>query len=333
MDIAKRIVEANKRLMIGLAGLSLAFALTVSSQGVNATSNDDVVVEDSDIILQIGNSTSSDKAKSIAKVQVIGNYRTVSAAKIKVAQKKNRCKTVSGSQAIQMGVMTQGYNGSGVGYAPENRTTTLCDTDNNGSFDVRAECGNRVKVTHQPQPAEAKATVWVNNFSTAMARIEATVKVKATAKCETDYASASAFARAVAKAKAYVKVKTLTEAKGKVKGSELAKVKTKALAQAAAQAKAKAKAKVKAQANCKSVTIVSPQTPEVPNTPETPETPTPETPEVPEKPATPSKEVVTGKGSVESLPNTGPGAVVATFVGVSSLASVAYTVVTRRIFG
>lgn len=268
-------MEIKKPLVAGLLAGFFAVALLIASLGVNASSTQDggVTVEDSDVTVQIGSATSSEKAKSISQVQVIGNYKTVSSAKIKTAKDKNRCKTISGSRAIELGVMTQGYNGSGVGYAPENRTTTMCDTDNDGNYDTRAECGNKLKVTHQSRPNEAKSTVWVDDFSNAKAKVTAEVQVKATATCTTDYASASASARARASATAFVHVKTLTGAQGKVKSSELAKVKTKAQANATLEAKAKAVAQVKATANCKSEVTVTPSNPnppcvDDPNTPE-----------------------------------------------------------------
>jgi hypothetical protein len=59
--------------------------------------------------------------------------------------------------------------------------------------------------------------------------------------------------------------------------------------------------------------------------PQPPVTP-PETPETPVDNVT----VVEGKGGPEALPDTGPGAVIATFVGVSSLGSLAYSAFTRR---
>jgi len=285
--------QIKKPLIAGLLAGFFAVALLIASFGVNASTQDGgVIVEDSDVTVQIGSATSSEKAKSISQVQVIGNYKTVSSAKIKVAKDKNRCKTVSGSKAIELGVMTQGYNGSGVGYAPENRTTTMCDTDNNGSYDTRAECGNRLKVTHQSRPNEAKATVWVDDFSNAKAKITANVQVKATAKCETEYASASASARAKASAVAFVQVKTLTGAQGKVKSSELAKVKAKAQANATLEAKAKAIAQVKASANCKSEVIVTPTNPNPPcvDNPNTPENECNPNPPCVDNPSTPKNE-------------------------------------------
>lgn len=309
MEITNKIVRMNKRVIIALVAFAVLGAMLISSLGAGATSNPSVEDVQTNTTVQFANVSASDKA--VAKFQIASNLRTVSKAKIKKAKQAGKCKTISGAQAIRMGVMTQGYMGTGSGYAYENRTTTMCDTNGDGKFDVRAQCGNRL-IVRQPKPAEARATVWVNNMGKAKAKIKVVTQVVVKAKCETDNTSAYSFAKARAVAKVSVKLKNLVKANGKVDGEGVAKIKTKIATRA--QAKAKAKATAEASVRCEEGTIIT------------------ERPELPEKPEKPGKEVTTLKGaeSVESLPETGPGAVVATFVGVSSLASLAYSALMRR---
>lgn len=305
MEIVNKIVQMNKKAITALIVFSIIAALVVSaiSAGASNTSVEDV---QTDTVVEFGNVKASDKA--VASFKVVSNHRTVSKAKIKKAKQAGKCKTISGQKAIRMGVMTQGYMGSGTGYAYENRTTTMCDTNGDGKFDVRAQCGNRL-IVRQPRPQEAKATIWVNNLGKAKAKIKVLTKVVVSAKCDTENTSATSFAKASARATVFVKLKNLVKANGKVDGEGLAKIKTKVVTRA--QAKAKAKAEAEASVRCEEGRIIT------------------EKPELPEKP---EKEVTTLKGAeqVEALPETGPGAVVATFVGISSLSGLLYRFVTRR---
>ena len=106
-------------------------------------------------IIRVGHSRKN--VKSAASATYIGNFRTVAAAKIRVAKEEGKCKVYSAKQAIKAGIKTQGYQGTGVGFAQENRRTTACDTNSDGEPDTRGECGNRIIVTHQPRPAKARA--------------------------------------------------------------------------------------------------------------------------------------------------------------------------------
>jgi hypothetical protein len=304
MELVNKIVQMNKRVIIALVAFAVCGSMTVSALSAKAA-NEETTTE---TVVQIGSTSASDKA--LASATIVSNYRTVSKAKIKQAKDQGRCKHISGQQAIKMGVQTQGYMGSGTGYAPENRPTTMCDTNGDGKYDVRAECGNRL-IYRAPQPEKAKATIWVDNMSTAKAKIKVTAFVKVKAKCDTGGASASATAKAKASAYASVKLKNIVKGKGKIDGEGLVKIKAKAKAKAEADAKAKAKAT--ADVMCKETKTTTTTTTKN----ETPGTPGESTP------------VASGKG-VEELPNTGPGAVAAAFVGFSSLGSLAYSYVSRR---
>lgn len=138
----------------------------------------------------------SSSASAFAKINVFGNYRTVSKAKIQEAKRQGKCDVLSGEQAIKRGLRTQGYNGSGVSYALENRKSTFCDLNGDGKYDVRAECGNKAK-GGRPQPAKARNVVWVNNFGKFNVGVRTKVSVEALSACRIEvspgtYVSANA---------------------------------------------------------------------------------------------------------------------------------------------
>jgi hypothetical protein len=194
--------------------------------------------------IRIGKSKSS--AESFSKASVIANLRTVAKAKIEQAQRAGRCEFFTAEEAIQEGFQTQGYQGTGASYAPENRSTTACDTDGDGEFDTRAECGNKM-IERQPQPEKARSTIWVNSWNKAKLWVNAKASAKAKAECRTTntYAYAEGFGRG--KAAAWTRLKQAVKAKGKITGNGLNQIITKVRGAAAGNAYAKAKADAEAK--------------------------------------------------------------------------------------
>ncbi len=215
--------------------------------------------------IHIGKSKTS--AESFSRAAVIANLRTVSKAEIREAQQEGRCKFFTAREAIEAGIYTQGYQGSGGSYAPENRPTTLCDTDENGEFDTRAECGNAAEI-RAPAPEKAKSTIWVNNWNKAKLLVQAKATAKAKAECRTTdtYAYAEGFGRG--KASAWTRIKQIVKAKGKIKGNGLNKIITNVEGAAAgsAYAKAKAAAEAKCQESVSQAQASPTPTPEQPPT-------------------------------------------------------------------
>lgn len=231
------------RLAVGAAVLAGAVGLAETNRAI-AEEAPVITNEGLTMTSEVHIAKSKASSKSVAKIEVWANNRTVSKAKIKEAEESGGCDVVSGSEAIDMGIQTQGYNGSGVGYAPENRRSTLCDLDGDGDYDVRAECGNKV-IDRRPQPEEAKYTMWVNNWNKAKGKVKAKAKAFAEAECKTANTSAYARGEAYASAIGRFRIKSVAGAEGE--GIEKIVVETEGNAAAKARARARAKAVAKCE--------------------------------------------------------------------------------------
>jgi hypothetical protein len=168
----------------------------------------------------IGSSQVSAEAIDSGQVTIVGNARSVSKARVKKAMKAGDCDVVSGKKAMQMGIKTQGYKGTGKGYAWENRKSTLCDLDGDGDYDVRAECGNKTTRV-KPKPEEAKQVVWANSIGKGSVSVRSTVKILATAACEGNSSRAWATAEGSATAEGRASLKVIAKANGRGKGGTL----------------------------------------------------------------------------------------------------------------
>jgi len=159
--------------------------------------------------------------------------------------------------------------GTGTGFAQENRGTTACDTNNDGRFDTRAECGNAL-IARPPKPEKAKNTIWVNNKNVAKIVVKSKSVATAKADCEltteNGSVSASAFGRGVGYARAAVRVRAAMKAKGN--GVHKLVAKSSSSANASARSFAHAKAVVKCKQQGGEVVPPTPPIPPVNNKPE-----------------------------------------------------------------
>lgn len=157
-------------------------------------------------------------ASSVAKFKIVGNHRTVSKAKARQAIKRGQCDKISGKKAMELGIRTQGKGGSGTEYALENRPSTMCDTNGDGKYDFRADCGNRAK-GGRPNIPKAKQTLWVGNFNKYNGKVRSNVKVEASAACEINneigLVKSSSYASAESRVYADLKLRNVVKAGGK----------------------------------------------------------------------------------------------------------------------
>lgn len=178
----------NKRsvatvMMVGaaaLGGVSTASAATMTPEVKRDEARGVTYVKTAETTLLVGSHKQT--AESFTRLRVIGNHRTVSRARVKKAIREDMCETFSAKEVVEMGVKTQGRNGSGISYGQENRKSRLCDLNGDGIWDVRGECGNRV-IVRKPRPDIAKQTLWVGNFNKAKVRVVSKLAVKATSDC------------------------------------------------------------------------------------------------------------------------------------------------------
>ncbi|HEX5798254.1 MAG TPA: hypothetical protein VFX79_02765 [Candidatus Saccharimonadales bacterium] len=302
----------NKRLIIGLVALAVALALSLSSQGAKANEPYTVTAED---------------------VSVSGlNYKGTILEDVKMYNgvKYKKCQWVQG-----------GYNSGrsvdgSLKWFHDPANAKICRSANSPTGWIKVKggqtgrnCGNPYK-PHGNPPGEVVngPVVMVRNFNnmnmTATAR--ASVNLKEEIVCP-DGSKLTAQAAGLAVAKIKITRQMLVSAQGNTNNLEIQ-------LKDSAKAKAIAQAKGKIEATCGSTQIEEPE-PEPEEPEEEPEKPAfmPATviykQPKPPKPEQPAPVVVETKPA--ELPNTGPGAVVATFIGVSSLASFAYSAITRRL--
>lgn len=228
-------------LAIGGAALAIAGgeAINADKAEASAASPAEITNVTTTQTVLVGKSKSS--AKALAKAYIMGNHRTVAKAQVKEDMAEGRCDYFTGKEARKAGLQTQGYNGSGVGYAPENRNSHFCDSDGDGDYDYRAECGNKA-IQRKPKPQEH--VIWVNNFNKAKLVVKSKSVAEAETSCElrTDSGviTAHAYGRGVGKGRAAIKIKNAYGAKGKGIEKVIAKSATKANAMAYSKAKAQA---------------------------------------------------------------------------------------------
>ncbi len=209
---------------------------------------------------------SRETAKSAARAIYVGNFRTVSAAKIREARRAGECKSFTGAQAIKAGIKTQGYMGTGTGYAQENRPSEFCDLDGDGTWDVRTQCGNKAK-SGKPDREKAKATIWVNNLNKQKIQVKSHSEATAQAACELKTAggvvTASAYGHGEGSASAWGRLKNVLKGKGKLKGEGYLKLMQQSVAGANAKASSFAFADAKAECRKDGGEVVPP-TPPIP---------------------------------------------------------------------
>lgn len=215
----------------------------------------------------LGKSKSS--AEVFAKLKIIGNHRTVSRAAVRRAKKRGQCDRISGKKAMELGIRTQGKDGSGVEYAYENRNSTMCDTDGDGKYDFRADCGNRAK-GGRPNVKKAKLVVWVDNINSYKVKVRSHMAIEARAACainnEVGSVSSSAYARVEDNTDLTVKIRNSAKAKARGKGVISAQARNYSKLQI--DLRKQASAQVEASCVSEGGKIVTPETP--PPTPEVP---------------------------------------------------------------
>ncbi|HEX5797622.1 MAG TPA: hypothetical protein VFX86_04515 [Candidatus Saccharimonadales bacterium] len=304
MLIAKQIVSINKRLIICLLAFAVAFAFAIGgTQGANA--NQPAVVTGE-------------------QIDVSGiNFRGTILEDVKMhgGTKWEKCHWVNGG-------FNSGRSVSGeLQWFHDPVRAKICRNPHSPTGWVKVDggqtgrnCGNPFKPHgHPPGPVVKGPVVMVRNFNkvnmNAVARAE--VSLKEDIVCP-DGSTLSAQSTGLAVSKVRVNQQMLMSAHGNVDNLE-AQLKSDAKAKAIAQAQGKI------EATCGTVDKQSP--PEEPEKPvvvpavSTKESPPPKPKPEPE----PVSEVP------EELPDTGPGAVAAGFVGISSLASLIYYVIARRL--
>lgn len=256
--------------LIGLTAMGALAPATASAENTVASSMQPAPAGEvtHDTTLSIAGHDVDAESFSKSKVRVWANHRTVAKAEIKEAKRKGNCEFFTAEEIVKKGFKTQGHNGTGSGYAWENRDSTLCDLDNDGDFDVRAECGNKAKGV-RPQPKKTENVLWVKSFKNVSAKVKDTANAMESATCHTANTSSMASAQASAKASGSIKLKSGVKAKGKGIKKLITDVKGKAALDASAYAYANA------EAQCSEST--TPTTPKPP-TPPTPENPQPKFP-------------------------------------------------------
>lgn len=302
MELAKKIVEMNKRLIIGLIALAIALALSLSSQGVKANEPYTVTGEQVDVS------------------GINYNGTILEDVQMHAGTNNQKCQWVNGGY-------NSGRNANGsLNWFHDPVRAKICRNQNSPTGWVKVDggqsgrnCGNPYKPQGPPPgPVVNGPVVMVRNFNNINmnAIAKATVNLSQEVVCP-DGSKLNAQSTGFAMAKVKITQQMLVAAQGNV---DTLKVQLKD----SAKAKAVAQAKGKIEATCGSTEVTPP--------PEQPETP-PVTQIVYQKlpPPKPEKPAQTYEAPPKELPNTGPGAVVATFIGISSLASFAYSVVTRRL--
>lgn len=290
---SRRVVDAMRASRFGkialpsLAGLALA-GTAEASTNIEAPPSITITHKTTTTEFDIGKSRISEEAFS--KAIVVGNYRTISKARVRRDVRRGVCDKLTARQVIKRGIRTQGYNGSGVGYYPDNRPGTFCDTDGDGDYDYRAECGNR-SIEKRPVPKEAKSIIWVNNFSKAKVKVNVQEKITARAKCETTNTYAEGLARGSGKASAWIRLKNAIKANGKRLRKVVAKQELDASAEAHVKLRASANAKCyensSKETTTTTTTVVTPPQEQPPQPPQQPPQQPPKPPEQPPKPPQP----------------------------------------------
>ncbi len=304
MDLARKIVEMNKRLIIGLLALAVALALSFSSQGAKANEPYTVTGED---------------------IQVSGiNYRGTILEDVKMYQDINwkQCQWVNGGY-------NSGHTADGqLQWFYDPAPAKICRNPHSPTGWVKVKggqsgrnCGNPYKPQgNPPGPVVQGPVETVGNFDKMNMNViaKATVNLSQEINCP-DGSTLNAQSTGFALAKVAVTRQMMVSAQGNTNNLEVQ-------LRDSAKAQAVAKAQGKIEATCGTAEQQPPPPPDTPVVVPTiiyqkPPAPKPQPAPQPTYTAPPPQE----------LPNTGPGAVVATFIGISSLASFAYSTIARRL--
>jgi hypothetical protein len=319
MEIVQKIFEMNKRLIIGLIALAVAFALSLSSQGANATTAATSAAPANQPYVVTGE-----------QIDVSGiRYRGTILEDVKMHQgtKPKMCRWVNGGYNSGRSV-----NGE-LQWHHDPVRAKICRNPNSPTNWVKVaggqtgrNCGNPFKPHGQPPgPVVKGPVVMVRNFHNVNmnARAKASVNLSAEVVCP-DGAVLSAQSSGEATSSVRINKRTLMRAQGNTDNIE---------ARLRENVRAQALAKAEGNVNVTCGVSVAPavEFKEVPKPPE-PE-PKKEVVIVREEPKKEKIKPVQPEGKVQptKLPETGPGAMVAAFIGVSSLASFAYSAVSRRL--
>lgn len=225
-------IGATSAVTLALAGLG-AGATAASAETATATPTITTTVE-------IGIAGSRQTVESASAVRIVGNARSISRARFEKDKRAGKCDKLTSKQVIAKGIKTQGYRGSGRKFEYENRPSTMCDSDGDGDYDYRGECGNAAK-GGRANPLKAMANLWVNNYNNAKASVRAKAVATALAFCKTANTYAAAYGHGEGEASGSIKVSTFQKAKGKLQSLVTRK---KVQAEGKASAKASASASV-----------------------------------------------------------------------------------------
>lgn len=306
MEIAKTILQMNKRLIIGLLALAVALALGLSSQGAQANQPYTVTGE---------------------QIDVSGiNYRGTILEDVKMYQgtEWKKCQWVHGGY-------NSGRSADGqLQWFHDPVSAKICKNSNSPTGWVKVKggqsgrnCGNPYKPHgNPPGPVVNGPVTTVGNFDKMNMDViaKAAVNLSEEVVCP-DGSKLSAQSTGFAMAKVKVTRQMMVSAQSNTNNLEIQ-------LRDSAKAQAVAKAQGKIEATCGTTTVQEPE-PEEPEKPAfMPATVIYQKPELP-KPEIQKPVVVDTKPA--ELPDTGPGAVVAAFIGVSSLASFAYSAIARRL--
>lgn len=319
MEIAKRIVSINKRLIISLLAFSAVFSLIIG--GVHTAGADQPYEVTGE------------------QVDVSGiNYRGTILEDVKMfnGTDHQNCHWVSGGY-------NSGRSASGqLMWFHDPVQAKICRNSNSPTGWVKVDggqtgrnCGNPYKPQGPPPGQVVNGPVMmVRNFNNINmnATARAQVNLKENIVCP-DGSTLDASSTGSAVAQFRINQQMLMSAQGNVDN-------LKAQLKSSAKAKAIAKAQGNIQATCGSApqpkekqtevlaASENPAPPPPPSTPPPSETPAQQTP--PTQPEQTAPETVPA-AAPQALPNTGPGAVITGFIGVSSIASLVYYVVARRL--
>ena len=200
--------------MVGMSVVALAGANELAPGGTSEADASTPGNVTHDTTVKIAGDEIPAHVFSRSRVKIWVNHRTVSKARVNKARRAGRCERVSAKKAIKMGIRTQGHNGSGAGFALENRKSTLCDLDGDGDFDVRADCGNKVR-QGKPMPKKAKEVLWLNTGKKAKIKVTDRVELAELAVCRTENTFASASVTGKGEVSAWVRIEDAIKHRGK----------------------------------------------------------------------------------------------------------------------
>lgn len=240
--------------------------------------------------------------ETISKATVLGNYRTISKAKLNRSQKQKRCRVIDGKK---VNIWTQGRHETGRPYGRDTRRSLFCRYKTSKGWQwYRKACGNAARFK-MPENAVRGKVFWVNDYRKAHLSVVAKSEAAARAECRTANTSAFGYGRGEGSAKATLNLRSGIK---KLK-ARISSLKTSGSLKASGEARSKAFASASAQ--CSESSTESFTTFPQPVSPQPAPQPTPETNQPPQGEMRPPQHLYSqglGKVCVDNIrdPEGGP---------------------------